>query len=226
MITLAQLKLQVRHRADMLNSHFVEDDELNYYVSNSYKELYDILVTAYQDYYMIAVPPQFTLTGVVGQNYFDLPEDFYKLRGVDISLDNASTWRTLLPFAFDRRNRQGNLVRQFDKMYRMVGSRIYITPELNAAGTYRLWYIPSAADLTDDADIINGVNGWEEYIIVDAAIKCLEKEESDTTVLERAKASLFQRILIASKNRDAGMPETISDISLSQFETDYPWGRF
>ena len=40
----------------------------------------------------------------------------------------------------------------------------------------------------------------------------LQKEESDTSVLERQKASLKRRIEEASGNRDAGMGESVSDV--------------
>jgi hypothetical protein len=61
------------------------------------------------------------------------------------------------------------------------------------------------------SDTVDGYSGWTEYVIVDAAIKCLQKEESDVSVLMVQKAALKQRIEEASQNRDAGQPSTISD---------------
>ena len=48
----------------------------------------------------------------------------------------------------------------------------------------------------------------------------LQKEESDTTVLERQKAALKRRIEEAANNRDAGQGESISDI-YNQFDDFY-----
>jgi len=63
----------------------------------------------------------------------------------------------------------------------------------------------------------DGVSGWTEYIIVDAAIKCMQKEESDTSVLMAQKQALIARIEAAAANRDAGNPAVVSDSQWSDF---------
>jgi uncharacterized protein YdcH (DUF465 family) len=75
--------------------------------------------------------------------------------------------------------------------------------------------------LLADTDIIDGVSGWTEYIIVDAAIKALHKEESDTTALMAQKMALKQRIEETAMNRDAGQPDAISN---TRFQTG--WGSY
>jgi hypothetical protein len=107
--------------------------------------------------------------------------------------------------------------------YRLIGNNVEIVPDDHAPGTYRFWYIPSYTTLALDADTVDGVNGWEEYIIVDACIKCLEKEESDTSVFERQKAKLEQRIEEMASNRDLDQPERITDIQQGQFDLDFPF---
>lgn len=62
-----------------------------------------------------------------------------------------------------------------------------------------------------DTDILDGVNGWEEYVTIDAAIKALRKEESDTSILMAEKAAMMKRILDSAPNRDAGQPDFISN---------------
>jgi hypothetical protein len=59
---------------------------------------------------------------------------------------------------------------------------------------------------------IDGVNGWEEFIVVDAAIKALEKAEYDTSTLMVSKAALLKRIEDAATNRDTGAPMSVSDV--------------
>ena len=49
-------------------------------------------------------------------------------------------------------------------------------------------------------------------MIVDAAIKMLNKEESDVTVLQQHKAELKRRIEEVANNRDANNPQSVSDI--------------
>lgn len=68
-----------------------------------------------------------------------------------------------------------------------------------------------------DATTVDGVSGWEEYVIVDAALKAGEKEETDVSVLAGEKMALIKRIEGASENRDAASPATVVDSQWSDF---------
>jgi hypothetical protein len=217
-ITLAQLRTEARERADMQNNNFVKDSELNNYINNSISELHDLLIQAYEsDYYINEV--EFTTTSQ--QDSYDLStvisdDNFYKLRGVDAKLNN-SEWFTLQPFTFNERNRRQNFgawryLGISNVRYRLVGNTIRFTPVPDDNIPVRLWYIPTAQVLTNDTDTLRDLNNFSEYIIVDAAIKMLAKEESDTTQLERTKAQLKRRIEEAANNRDAGMGDSVSDV--------------
>lgn len=208
---LSDLILAARQRADMVNSTFIQDAEWTSYINNSYAELYDLLVSRFEDYY--SKTTTFTLTSSNSQN---LPADFYKVRGVDFQL-SPGDWATLRKFNFSERNRIDNVtlrtVRgQFDKQYRVMGGRLLVLPENNAAGTYRLWYIPRYTKLVNPTDDAGDVLDFEEYIIVDAAIKALVKEESDTQVLLLVKQQLKDRIEAMAANRDTE-PERIADVT-------------
>lgn len=217
-ITLAQLKIESRERADMKNSTFVEDSELTNYINNSISELHDILIQAYDgDYYVNEI----TFLTTSKQESYELStiipaDDFYKLRGVDAKLNN-SEWFTLQPFMFNERNRRQNFgawsyLGVSNVRYRLVGSTIRFTPVPDDAIECRIWYIPSAINLANDTDTLKELNNFSEYIIVDTAIKMLNKEESDTSVLMTQKALLKRRIEEAANNRDAGMGDSVSDV--------------
>lgn len=60
--------------------------------------------------------------------------------------------------------------------------------------------------------VADGISGWLEYVVTDAAIKMMQKEESDTSTLQLQKAALIRRIESAAENRDAGSPATIADV--------------
>lgn len=190
LMTLSELRTASRQRSDMQSSNFITDDELNSYINQSYFELYDILVQKYGDNYYVASPSPITTDGT---NYlYDLPTDFYKLIGVDYYTGvNTNPWMTIKEFEFAERNR-------------------YTTPQ--ASMRTQLWYIPKLTTLVDDADTCDGISGWTEYIIVDAAIKCLIKEESDVSVLLNDKQMLIQRIESAAENRNAGEPMRVTDV--------------
>lgn len=208
--TLESLREQVRQRADMVNSEFVSDSELNQYISDSYAELYDLLVLKFEDYYLT----ESTFTVASGAESYTLPTDFYKLRGVDKDLGSGD-YVELRPFNFIDRNKDP-VYEAYNGVcsvrYRILGSTLRFTPADQAPGDYRLWYVPRFTALTTDASTVDGVNGWEVYIVTDAAIKCLQKEESDVSVLMALKADLRARIEAAGAERDAGYPDRIVDV--------------
>lgn len=220
MITLGELRLRAKQASDMVNSNFVTETEWNYYISNSYAELFDILVGKFEDYYL-ADPYLVTIPG--SESSFELPDDFYKMRGLDRSLGGGEYY-TLHPFTFERRNRRAisDVYRGTFPIvqYRIMGNNVIVSPDDQASGAYRLWYVPKYSQLTDDADEVNGVNGYEEYIIVDAAIKALRKEESDVSVYLAQKQALLARIEAIAANRDAGECETVTDVNMTN--TDDP----
>lgn len=232
-MTLSELMTAVRQRADMLPANytpaltstnlFVSDQELISYINQSYFELYDLLVGQYEDYY-VATPLTFATDGVT--QLYDLPDGtlysgapaLYKLLGVDLGLSNTTNaWVTLKKFDFITRNRfvypqlNSTYLGVFNLRYRLVGNKLMFIPLPSGGQFVRLWYIPRLTQLTGLSQTADGISGWTEYIITDAAIKCLQKEESDVTVLAAQKMGLIKRIEDMAMNRDAGQPDTISD---------------
>lgn len=221
-VTLSSLRTQVRERADMQNSLFVSDAELDVYINNSAWELYDIVISKFEDQFIYTdsvtgLPPEYTITDTA-QNWFTLPSNFYKLRGVDRRLDSSSdSWFSLSKWNFAERNAFLDrgvraLYGVSSAMYRVLGQKVSILPQSDSAGTYRLWFIPKMTEITSLIDLDPSIEMWSEYVVVDSAMKCLIKEESDVSELMAVKQGLLQRIESMSANRDAGSPERIADV--------------
>src|SRR6267154_4869745 len=105
LVTLGSLRTQVRQRADIVNSQFITDTELNGYINASYAELYDLLVQKYGDDYYVKSPPYSFVTDGTSQ-FYALPDDFYKLLGVDLALATSQdSFVTISQFGFRDRNR-------------------------------------------------------------------------------------------------------------------------
>jgi len=229
--SLQAVMLQARQRADRVASQFVTDSELITYINKSYTELYDLLTTLFEDYYL-ATPIVFNTNGTSSR--YPLPNGvltftdptgasivarpMYKLLGVDLGLNTANNaYVTVNRFNFIDRNRfvypnsNSTIYGVFNCQYRVMGDNIEFIPPPSANQPVRLWYIPRMRDLVALTDTLDGVNGWIEYVITDAAIKILQKEESDVQVLAAQKMMLIQRINASASNRDAGQPDTISD---------------
>lgn len=190
-VQLSDLRTQAKQRADMVNSSFVSDPEWNTYINSSFKELYDLMVGAYgNDYFAVFGTPSVT-DGV--NTTFPLPVDFYKGLGVDQLI--GGRWVNVPPFSVAERNRVSSFAGQ----------------PPSSGIQFRLIYIPRPAPMVNDSDVVDGVAGWEDYIVVRAAMKALAKEESDVSVLAGELAVLKQRIEAMAENRDAGNPPCGTD---------------
>ncbi len=231
--TLASIRLQAQQRADRVNSNFVTTSEWNNYINTSMYELYDLLITTYEDYYL-ATPASFVTDGSTflyplpnSKNTFNngitnapfTPNALYKLQGVDLALQTANNaFVTINKFNFIDRNKflypntASSIYGVFNLQYRMMGSNIEFIPTPTAGQTIRLWYIPRLTTLLQDTDTTSiSISGWIEYVIVKAAYYALTKEESDTTSLVQQLIALNDRIISSASNRDVGQPDRISD---------------
>jgi hypothetical protein len=222
-VTLAQLRTRVRRRADMENTDFVADAELNDFINESLSELHDLFITKYEHHILKSVE----IALVSGQEVYSFGNDFgisdfMKIAGLDII--SGSNVETLHPFMFRERNAYNQsppLASGIDNFkYSIQGEEIKLIPTPTNENTLRMWYIPQFTKMEVDLDEVGDTMpymspGWEEYAIVDSAIKCLQKEESDTQQLELKKMQLISRIDSIAANRDSGEPMRITDVSAS-----------
>lgn len=231
-LALSQIRLQAKQRADRVNSQFVTDPEWNKYINQASFELYDLLITVYEDYY-IADAAYYTLNGSQssfvlpnGSNTFQdstganvIPKALYKLSGVDLAVNTAqNAWVTINNFNFIDRNNYlypnstSTIYGVYNLRYRMMGKNIQFIPNPAGGQTIRLWYIPRLTELLQDTDTSDiGISGWLEYVIVRAAKYALDKEESDSSKLDQELLYLKGRIEESAANRDAGQAQKISN---------------
>jgi len=232
-MSLGELRLRAKQKADRVNSNFLTQSEWNFNINNSLFELYDLLIDVYEDYF-ITPPYSFVTNG--SQSAFPLPNGvlsftnqftgqseiappFYKLWGVDLAANTSPTgWVTMSKFnPLDRNkyfypNSQSTIYGVFNAQYRLLGGNIEFIPIPSGNQFIRIRYFPRLTTLLADSDITSsGISGWLEYVIVDAAIKALMKEEADVTMLAMDKMDIRRRIEAGAKNRDAGRPDTIQD---------------
>jgi hypothetical protein len=224
-MALAQIRLAAQQKADRVNSNFVGKAEWNSYINRAMYELYDLLITCFEDY---AVAPPVDFNTVGGQDTYPLPDGtnysgapaFYKLLGVDLSINNANNARvSVKKFNFIDRNNYiypntaSTIYGVFNLRYRVFGKNLKFIPTPSNGQPMKLWYVPRLKNLLLDTDTTDiGISGWIEYVIVRAAKYALDKEESDTSKLDSEILFLKGRIEESAQNRDAGQPDTISDV--------------
>lgn len=232
-MSLAALRLASQQKADRVNSNFVTLPEWNTFINLALTELYDLLITTFEDYFT-TTPALFTADGTTflyslpdgiasytnlsGSSFVAAP--FYKLTGVDLGVNvGQNSFISLTKFNFANRNQfvyptpGGAIYGVFNPQYRLVGNKIEFIPTPQSGAKIRLWYIPRLPFLLQEADITTiGFSGWLQYVIVRAAKYALDKEESDTGKLDAELLFLKERIENSAMNRDVGSPDTISDV--------------
>jgi hypothetical protein len=226
--TLLQMQNRVRQRADMENTLFVSDAEIITYLNDGLSELNDLFITEYEEY-VVQEKPNLQLLG--GTSEYDIVADFgitdfMKILGIDLKVGSRAI--ALKRFMFSERNFWTMPNAPWDVTvtpyrYSVRGNKIYFFPTTGIAGTVSIWYIPQYEPMVLEADQINDFlpylnNGWEEYAVITAAIKCLQKEESDTQPLLAEKGIQLKRINDVAKTRDVGNPDRIAYVNTAQSE--------
>lgn len=215
--TVSELITRVRERSNTERSNFVTDDEIIRYIDQAYTKLYDLIVSKFENYYIDE--HSFVTDGVT--QFFDLPATFYKMVGLD-QLQNASgsgdNALTVRPFNFNERNRYNNILFAVTAAafyrYLIQGSKIKILPQPSAGITFKMWYIPAPAKLTSTAQTVDGIAGWEEVVILTAAIQIMNKQELDSSALKREQQEAVDRVITMASERDAALPERVTDLSV------------
>lgn len=219
-VTLSALRTQILNRTDNQNNPFFTTTELNQYINGSYSELYDLLTSFPDSDYNIS---SFLFTSTSSNSTYPLPSNFYKFRGLDLILNQTNgipSSITIRPFMFQERNMFNYLYNPIAMaamggsqiLYRIEGQNIVLVPVPNVATlNFKGWYIPCITPLVSDSDTLDGVNGWEEYIVCDVAVKMAAKEETDPTVWAQGKAMMNNRIESMARDRDTGAPQRVAD---------------
>lgn len=220
--TLAELIADVRARTDLQHdTGFVSDDELTRYLNQSIAEWYELVVSARGEQYFqkcatLTVSPCGTAT---------LPADFYKLVGVDI--EHGGRWISLRPLPLAERTRYMNdRSAAYPSRYQvMAGRKLALLPAPRRQMQCTVLYLPTAPALSLDSPsaTFDGVSGWEEYAVVDACIKVLQKGDRDVRVLLAQKADMRRRIEEMAQDRHAE-PSRIQDVTRGRFYDDDGWG--
>jgi len=211
--TLANMRVRARRAADMDQTQFVTDNEVNDWVNASLSELHDIMVMSFEDYY----EKELTINVIAGQDTYLLPLDFLKAQGVDANVGGI-TYSVPRYMASER-----NVYKSFPgtafggvlgMYYRIVGNELRFIPT-PVATVATLRYIRQFQPLVTDTDLVDQVipQGWEEYSVVDVAARMAIKEESDAGPFIQQKESLSSRIMAAAETRDAQEPYRVTDVT-------------
>ncbi len=213
--TLDDMRTRVRELANMETqaaSGFVTDDELRRRLNEALKGVYDLLIEARgQEYYIVST----AIPLASGTASYALPADFYQGAGIVVSdgsnYHQMATWemQELATLYTITAQTSGSI---YNLRYRYQGSNVVFYPIPGAAWTVGLHYIPAMTELVLGADTFDGVNGWEQWAVLTAAIDILNKEESDTSALMVERSMVEARIRKLAGSKDAGRASRITDV--------------
>lgn len=213
-VTLTTLRTRVRERADMVGSSFVADAAtgLDAWINEAHQRLHGMLVDALGEEY-ISSTSAFTTSS---SSDYPLPSGFYKLFGVD--LEYHGIMRSLTRYERPERNVYRELRPEALPRYAIVGSNLRLYPVPAAGLTGSILYAPEATVLVGGSDSVTYPNGWEKFIVIDAAIQALLKEESSVTALVAERERIEREIRDAKEARDMATPKRVVDVTLTDLD--------
>jgi hypothetical protein len=94
--------------------------------------------------------------------------------------------------------------------YRVIRDRLYMMPA-PTSGSYELRYVPAFQDLVSDTDTVDGINGWEQWVVYDVVYQAFVKEETDVNAIKADRDQLWVEIQNAIELREHGNPTRIVD---------------
>lgn len=194
-VSLATIRTRVRQRTD--NEHtsgeFVTNAELNQLINMAGQRLHALIakcgIHQTEDVQMIYAS---------GMESYRLNEDHFMLLAV-FRVDDTGC-RVPLD-RHDHKLRPDTTQTAPATSYRLMNESIQFSPT-PASGTYELVYIPKYVELEDDTDELEGVNGWEELVVLNASIPVLQKEQMSATDLKEERADLYRQIQDEAAARD------------------------
>lgn len=202
-LTLAQLVTALKEKGGYENSRDMTTSVLTKFLNEAIRETFDLLVAKWEDYYVKSA----TFNSVAGTELYALStitgvaDDFYKLRKVEVSIDGAR-WAKVYPHDLDAAHRFTRLVGR-NYRYRIQAASLALAPIPTGVDTFRIYYIPKFTRLVADADTFDAINGYEALVLEIAFYKCKDREELDTSQIEREIARLSANVRTSSDGRDA-----------------------
>lgn len=185
----ATLEDRVRSRADMVGSSFVTTTEIQSWLEAAWQDLYTTASMQYEDLLV-----QITdLTAVAGVGALVLPVDLKRLRALRIKDEEFLT-----PLSLREIQNLDRVGRRARPMYYWMWGRVStapgvdILPYCDATYTITCYYQPTLklADIQTIGSVPQ-LASLDEYLVLSAAIKCKDKEESSVAVLVGERTALF-----------------------------------
>lgn len=230
-VTLLQMKTWCRARGE-LRAPNITDTELVAMINAGIADIHRVLLAHDKDRLLTSSD----IDVVSGTETHSLPSDYFQAKGCDLLISGSGStavWENLARFNWGQRNRYRTTGSRRTTAYRLVGANVMLvpTPDWNqraaAAPTgegqagLRLWYYPTATQLSADTDTWDSVGHWQEYVINRVLFMAAGKTGEDPSIFG-ALLKDMRGDLTSSMHADLGEPGRIRDLSTESatFEPD------
>lgn len=209
LVQLDELRDRIREAGDAEGTSGAarfSDAEVNSRINVSIKHWWDRVVLAEPHRYQ-AVD---TITAN-GSASYAFPSDYYSTLALEyVDGDN----RIEIPqISFHDRNRFGHAATSGHAMGFILTTAIEMVPP-PSSGSYRHIYVTEATVLTNDTDTLEGIHGWEEWIVQDVAAYFARKDGADAVPFVAEREAIAEHIDRAAQRRRHGRGGTIADTRL------------
>jgi hypothetical protein len=184
----------VLERAQMTNSGFASTTEVNRLINVRRRLLHLRIAKAVPYHYST----DYAFNTVAGTIPYALPADFLWCQDL-YAAEDVDHYRPIRNLTGWQRN-------------------VYRAPQ--GAYSLVLRYTPTPVDLSADADTVDGIIGYDEWIVASAARCLLLKERDDVSQITGELRELEQDIIESISFRDQGQPQMITEVEMA---TDWPY---
>lgn len=217
-ITVTNLVLAIRERADQVGSSFVSDAEIIRMISASWGELYMLLVKAYPERFMLE--QVITADGVDGN--YAVEATYLATLGVSYRRSATSGQWPLARLGLSEiplwQNQTGRALR-----YAVVGSNVALFPNPPNGQVYVHVYLPVPVNLSVGTESIDGEAAWEQFIVCDVAGKIAQKEESEHRGHFAERDRIRARIEEEALMREVLEPRRVEGVADQYFDDAEIW---
>jgi hypothetical protein len=225
--TASVLMQDVRLATDTVGDNNITDAYLLTCIDRSYGKLYRQISTQYQGFFEV----EDTNTSlVVDQRTYNLPSDFMHLKGVDIVDGNDRA--SLRAIQFGDRNKLSNDPRfipqrpamlRTNLAYFLQGNTLRIEPPPQVTNQLVITYVPRPTRITSSSDTFDVIAGFDSFIVYDAGISVLLKQERDASGIIQLRQDALQDIINVVSPRITGDAVLVRDEFFGSDNQVAPW---
>lgn len=178
--TLLEMRDRAKVRADFddaASAGFMTDAKWTEFINQGCQKVYHLLVKARGHEFYVT---QDDFNTVAGTSEYAMPSDHFLTLSLHVAASSGSSWRRVKGWQESDLGRLWSATRgtHSDVYGRVQATNVVLLPTPTQVFRVRHRYVPTFTKLTADGDTFDGVNGWEEMVVLHAAMAALKKEGS------------------------------------------------